>query len=163
MSKKIKRRKKGSNKKQKKSPIKARFILFVILVTAMASGGYFFYKKYNQTMLPQNIAIASTDNAALRGGEIQPTLSPALFTGKTAQAYHIAKENIDLLDSMYCFCNCKKNNGHKSLLSCYVDKHAANCKICQDQTLYAYQLHKKGDDIVSIRNAVDKKFWRPLR
>lgn len=114
-------------------------------------------------MLPQDIAIASIDIATLRGGEIQPTLAPALFTGKTAQAYHIAKENRDLLDSLYCFCNCKRTVGHKSLLSCYVDKHAANCDICQNQAFYAYPLYQKGDDIVSIRNAVDKKFWRPLR
>jgi len=163
MSKKIKRRKKGSKKEQEKSPVKARLPFLITLVAAMISGGYFFYHKYNQTMLPQDIAVASTDIATLRGGETQPTLTPALFTGKTAQAYHIAKKNRDLLDSIYCFCNCKKNNGHKSLLSCFVDKHAANCGICQDQAFYANSLYQKGDDIVSIRNAVDKKFWRPLR
>ena len=163
MGKKTKRKKRGSKKKQKKSPVKGKFPFLIILVAAMVIGGYFFYHKNNQTILPQDIAVASTDIAAIRGGETKPTLTPVLFTGKTAQAYHIAKKNRDLLDSIYCFCNCKKNNGHKSLLSCYVDKHAANCGICQDQTFYANSRYQKGDNIVSIRNAVDKKFWRPLR
>lgn len=91
------------------------------------------------------------------------TLSPAQFVGKTARAYNIARENRDLIDSIYCYCNCKKNLGHKSLLTCFVDTHAKNCKICQDQALYAYARYQKNPDLVRVRNAVDKKFWRPLR
>jgi hypothetical protein len=68
-----------------------------------------------------------------------------------------------LLDSLYCYCNCKKNFGHKSLLSCYVDTHAVNCSICLDQAFYASSRYQKGDEIVRVRAAVDKRFWRPLR
>jgi len=100
---------------------------------------------------------------ALRGGETRPTLSPALFVGKAARTYKIARENPELLDSIYCYCNCKKSFGHKSLLTCFVDKHALNCDICQDQALYADSLYQKDNDIAKVRVAVDKRFWRPLR
>ncbi|MHC4076543.1 MAG: CYCXC family (seleno)protein, partial [Planctomycetota bacterium] len=106
---------------------------------------------------------ASVNIDLLKGGETRPTLSPVRFVGKTAEAYKIAGENRELLDSLYCYCNCKKNFGHKSLLSCYVDTHAVDCKICQDQAFYASSRYKKGDDITRARAAVDKRFWRPLR
>jgi hypothetical protein len=48
-------------------------------------------------------------------------------------------------------------------LSCYVDKHAADCKICMDQAFYAADKYKQGLMIADVRMAVDKKFWRPLR
>ncbi len=100
----------------------------------------------------------SVDPAELRGGETRRTLSPAYFTGKVAKAYRIAREIPDVIDSLYCYCECKKNFGHKSLLTCYVDTHARYCKVCIDEALMAYSLHKKGKDIVSIRRAVDRSF-----
>jgi hypothetical protein len=83
--------------------------------------------------------------------------------GKTAAAYRLAGENRELLDAMYCYCYCNKSIGHKSLLSCFVDNHAANGGICQDQAFYAGSLGKKGFDVAQVRHEVDKKFWRPLR
>jgi hypothetical protein len=32
-----------------------------------------------------------------------------------------------------------------------------------DEAIYASKFHKKGFDIVQVREAVDKKFWRPFR
>lgn len=100
------------------------------------------------------------DPAKLRGGETRPTLSPVYFTGKAGRAYEIAKEIPEILDSLYCFCECKENFGHKSLLTCYVDQHALHCDICQDEALVAYDLYKEGKDVVSIRRAVDRRFSR---
>lgn len=100
------------------------------------------------------------DPAKLRGGETRATLSPLNYTGTTAMAYQAAKEIPEILDSMYCYCDCKKHFGHKSLLTCYVDEHAVNCDICIEEALMAYDLHKQGLDVVSIRDAVDKKFSR---
>jgi len=64
---------------------------------------------------------------------------------------------------MYCYCYCEQSVGHKSLLSCYVDEHAANCGICQDQAFYASSIFKEGKDLAQVRQAVDRKFWKPLR
>ncbi|MBI5903788.1 MAG: hypothetical protein HZB84_09950 [Deltaproteobacteria bacterium] len=96
--------------------------------------------------------------AGLRGGETRQTLSPIEFTGATAHAYEIAREIPEVLDSLHCYCECKKNFGHKSLLTCYVDEHARHCDVCQDEAFMAYELHRQGMDIISIRKAVDARF-----
>ncbi|NJD57260.1 MAG: hypothetical protein FIA94_12785 [Nitrospirae bacterium] len=65
---------------------------------------------------------------SLRRGETRVTLDPAMFSDpKVRQAYQVAKEIPWVLDSIYCFCQCEESPAfrHKSLLSCYVDKHAA--------------------------------------
>jgi hypothetical protein len=57
--------------------------------------------------------------------ETRATLDPALFVGKAAAAHKVAREIPDVLDQLYCYCQCDKHMGHKSLLSCYADGHAA--------------------------------------
>ncbi len=52
------------------------------------------------------------------------TLSPALFSGKTAEAYRVAGEVPELIERMPCYCGCFKGNGHQNNLDCYVDRHA---------------------------------------
>ncbi len=52
------------------------------------------------------------------------TLSPALFEGKTAEAYRIAREVPDLIEQMSCYCGCNKSHNHQNNLDCYVDRHA---------------------------------------
>ena len=100
------------------------------------------------------------DASSLRGGETRPTLSPLNYTGVTALAYQAARDIPEVLDSLYCYCDCAKHSGHKSLLSCYVDEHAVHCDICMDEALMAYDLHRQGKDAVAIREAVDARFAR---
>lgn len=57
--------------------------------------------------------------------ERRTPLSPALFVGQTARAYEIAHEIPHILDQLYCYCECDKHLGHHSLLSCFIDSHAA--------------------------------------
>jgi hypothetical protein len=162
MSKKSKRKKTSRKRQVKSSKLKKRHIL--ILVAALfAIGGFFFYNKSNRIHADYNPNKTPIDIETLKGGETGPTLSPVLFVGNVAKAYNLAGQNRELLDSMYCYCNCKENFGHKSLLSCYVDKHAADCKICMDQAFYADSRFKEGMDIAQVRLAVDKKFWKPLK
>lgn len=52
------------------------------------------------------------------------TPSPALFGGKLAQTYRIAKEAPELLEQMPCYCGCYRSADHKSNLDCYADRHA---------------------------------------
>lgn len=98
------------------------------------------------------------DASSLRGGETRPTLSPLNYTGPTALAYQAAREIPEVLDSLYCYCDCAKHSGHKSLLSCYVDEHAVHCDICIEEALMAYDLHKQGKDVAAIRGEVDSRF-----
>jgi hypothetical protein len=62
--------------------------------------------------------------AAYAGRETRPTLDPARFVGKARLAHQVAREIPDVLDRLYCYCECDKHLGHKSLLSCYTDGHA---------------------------------------
>lgn len=63
---------------------------------------------------------------SLRRGEIRATLNPGLFMdARVKSAYQLAKDIPSILDSIYCYCFCEGSFKHKSLLSCYVDNHAA--------------------------------------
>lgn len=65
---------------------------------------------------------------SLRKGETRATLDPGQFNdARVKEAYKVAKEIPWVLDSIYCFCMCKESPTfrHKSLLSCFVDNHAA--------------------------------------
>ncbi len=57
--------------------------------------------------------------------ETRQTLPPTIFSGRVRKAYQIARDIPEVLDKLYCYCMCKENSGHKNLLTCYVDNHAA--------------------------------------
>ena len=79
----------------------------------------------SETVAAQNIQ----KDESLRKGETRATLDPNIFARnpRIEKAYQIAKEIPWVLDSIYCYCFCKESPAfkHKSLLSCYVDNHAA--------------------------------------
>lgn len=63
---------------------------------------------------------------SLRRGETRETLDPSLFKdARVRSAYQVARDVPWLLDSIYCYCFCEESFRHKSVLSCYVDNHAA--------------------------------------
>jgi len=92
------------------------------------------------------------------GGEKRPTMLPGYFIGKTARSYKVAKEIPQVLDKIYCYCRCQDNHGHKSLLTCFVDRHGSQCGICMDEALMAYDLHKKGYSTEEIVSKIDSTF-----
>ena len=71
------------------------------------------------------VATTATASTAAVLHETRPTLDPARFVGKAARAHQVAREMPDVLDQLYCYCGCDKTNGHKTLLSCFTDGHAA--------------------------------------
>jgi hypothetical protein len=158
---------KGSKQEQKRSSRSSKLPFVIIAIVIIGVGGYLLYDKFSQ----EAVTVVQSESPeeiqrkieTLKGHETRMTLMPALFTGKVAKAYQIARQYRDLLDVIYCYCYCERNLGHKSLLTCYVDRHAANCDICMDQAIYAASLYDKGFDMVQVRNAIDKKFWKPFR
>jgi hypothetical protein len=66
----------------------------------------------------------ATASARATRQELRPTLEPASFTGKARRAYEVARQIPDVLDRLKCFCRCDPY-GHRTLLSCYTDSHAA--------------------------------------
>ncbi len=93
--------------------------------------------------------------------EQRPVLSSAMFAGKAGQAYKIAAEIPKILDSLFCYCYCKKEHNHKNLLTCFTNNHGSKCDICINEVLYAYELYKKGKTLDEIVIDVDKRFYRP--
>lgn len=160
-------KKKKDNKNTKTAPQKkqgGKFPVFPVLIALIAiiGIGLVAYQKTSKGASTTS-QITMENIEVYKGGETRPTLSPSLFRGKTASSYQVAGKIRHVLDYMYCYCNCKQSIGHKSLLNCFTDNHAANCGICQDQAFFANTLNDKGFDIAMIRNEMDKKFWRPLR
>lgn len=94
----------------------------------------------------------------IRGWETRVTLSPSYFVGPAKESYRIALEIPEVIDGIYCYCHCKKNFQHKSLLTCHVDQHSSYCDICIKETLAAYDMHNKGMKPLEIRRAIDKRF-----
>ncbi|MCZ7625757.1 MAG: hypothetical protein C3F12_04990 [Candidatus Methylomirabilota bacterium] len=52
------------------------------------------------------------------------TPSPALFSGKLAETYRIAREVPELIEQMPCYCGCYGMADHRNNLDCYADRHA---------------------------------------
>lgn len=76
--------------------------------------------------------------------EIPKTLSPDKFTdAETKAAYVVAQENPKLLLQLPCYCYCDDGLNHKSLLSCYIDEHAAHCDICRKIAIDGNRLQKE--------------------
>jgi cytochrome c biogenesis protein CcmG, thiol:disulfide interchange protein DsbE len=76
--------------------------------------------------------------------EIPKTLSPDKFSDpETKAAYVVAQENPKLLLQLPCYCFCDDGLNHKSLLSCYIDEHAAHCDICRKEAIDGNRLQKE--------------------
>ena len=95
--------------------------------------------------------------------ETRPILTDAMFVGRVAEAYRIAAEIPKVLDSLICYCYCKKNHNHKTLLTCYTNRHGSKCDICLNEVFYAYELYNQGKTLDEIVVALDKKFYLPYR
>ncbi len=129
-----------------------------IAIIVMVLGGVYIYTK------PSGRATAS--NPAPEMGQLienRPVLSSALFTGKTALAYKYAAEIPKVIDSQFCYCYCKKDHGHKTLLTCFTSMHGSKCSTCMDEVIYAYELYQEGKSLDEIVVAVDRKFYRPYK
>ena len=141
-------------KEIKKNNSKKWFAPIIIILSVIGLGGGYWLSSY----LGGNHSEDITDMASIKGGETRPTMSPALFVGRASAAYAVAREIPEVLDHIHCYCECKKHHNHKSLLTCYVTKHGAECDICIDEAIRAYELYKEGKDILTIRKTIDKEF-----
>lgn len=86
--------------------------------------------------------------------QLQPTLSPDLFSGNKKLAYQAAREIPQTLAQLPCYCHCDRGHNHKSLHSCFESEHGENCGICIGEALMAHNLHKQGVTVSEIRKRV---------
>jgi hypothetical protein len=92
--------------------------------------------------------------------ETKIPLSPALFVGKIETAYQVAHDMPDVLDQLYCYCECDKHAGHRSPLPATPIHHAAKCDVCVNEALDASRMMKQGYKMTEIQRAIDQKYGR---
>lgn len=87
------------------------------------------------------------------------TMAPEQFSHeKVRQGYQIAQDNPKLLMQLPCTCGCDRSDNHKSLLSCYTDRHGQYCVICLDEAILAAELHAQKVPISKIRETIIEKY-----
>ena len=150
-------KKRRVNKGKEHAGVKRRGLRVASLVIILAlMGGAWMYTANSSRSLNHEPKAAS----AYVRRETKTPLSPALFVGKIETAYQVAQDTPDVLDQLYCYCECDKHSGHRSLLSCYTDNHAANCDVCVNEALDASRWAKQGSKMAEIRREIDRKYSR---
>ena len=110
---------------------------------------------------PKGKPASDPKNACTTCKERRATLDPKQFeTGwdpEVAPGYEIARKIPATLDELHCFCECAESPTfkHKTLLTCFVDTHAAGCGICLSEARLAWQLKQKGASDEEIRVTVE--------
>ena len=90
---------------------------------------------------------------------LAPTMRPEVFEGNVRRAYQVALEIPQTLAQLPCYCHCDRGQGHKSLHSCFIDEHGANCGICMNEAFMAYRLEKQQRlNVEQIREQIIKDF-----
>ena len=92
--------------------------------------------------------------------DIPKTLAPEQFSDPAVrEVYQVARDHPKLLMQMPCFCYCDRPGlDHKSLLSCFVDKHGANCDICINEAVTAAKLASDNLSIAEVRERIIAEF-----
>lgn len=106
-----------------------RYIASSVAVAVAVGGGITLKRIYADKPEEPKMNMAKSEEqsaAPYKRREVKPTMAPSSFSGVVASTYQIAREIPEVLDQIYCYCRCKENFGHLSLLSCYVDSHAAS-------------------------------------
>ena len=89
------------------------------------------------------------------------TLDPKIFADvQTQNIYSLAAKVKPVLYQQPCYCRCDRHVGHKSLLDCYVDRHASVCDTCKKEAVYAYQQFRLGKTSAQIRAAIIDGKWK---
>ena len=77
---------------------------------------------------------------------------------RVAKAYDMAREIPEVLDGLYCHCDCSESMGHRSLLTCFESEQPAGCWLCGEEMRLAHKLHGEGKSLEEIRRAVDERW-----
>lgn len=100
-----------------------------------------------------------------------PTPRPGITAAKVLTATQLAatpdlvplfdmvREIPEVVDGIRCQCGCSDPPDFYSLLSCYEgEAMARHCDICQGQARLAHRLHRAGNTLDEIREAIDARF-----
>ncbi len=98
-------------------------------------------------------------DAASMGESLMPA---SFFTSnpRVLKTYQLARDVPAVLDGIYCYCHCKEELGHRSLISCFQSQHGAGCDICLGEADMAEEMHAQGKSLAEIRAQIDIAFAR---
>ncbi len=86
------------------------------------------------------------------------TLDPALFIGKVAEGYRIARERPELLENLPCYCGCYLTHAHQNNLDCFKDRHGDDCPMCLEIAIQGAEMARTGYSVEDIKSVIDRKF-----
>lgn len=84
--------------------------------------------------------------------------SMVMNTPGALEAYAAARAAPQVLDGLFCHCECAKNFGHRSLLTCFETDHGSQCDICMGEAMLGTRLAAQGNSLAQIRRAIDQQF-----
>ncbi|HJS44117.1 MAG TPA: CYCXC family (seleno)protein [Gemmatimonadales bacterium] len=96
-----------------------------------------------------------------RAGVTAQQVLPNAFVPRTpgsTEAYAAARQAPATLDGVYCYCDCSKHAGHRSLLTCFETNHGAYCDVCMAEAVLAVRMSGQGQSLEEIRAAIDRQF-----
>ena len=121
------------------------------------------------SVLAQSAAASGPDtdipayHAAPPTGAVPDTLDSKQFSDvRTQKIYAMAAKVKPVLYQQPCYCHCDKEVGHTSLLSCYTDRHASVCALCQKEAVLAYTESQKGKTAAQIRKEIIDGKWKDV-
>jgi hypothetical protein len=97
------------------------------------------------------------DAETVQASKMMPSSSYAGYP-RVEGVYREAAMVPEVLDGIYCYCECEQHSGHYSLLDCYKSDHAAGCDVCLSEAQLAYTLSAQGQSLNHIRAAVDRLY-----
>ncbi len=75
-----------------------------------------------------------------------------------ARVYAMAARIPNVLDGLYCHCDCSKHSDHRSLLTCFESDHGSMCDICMGEAELAFNMTQNGKSLEEIRTAIDARY-----
>jgi hypothetical protein len=132
--------------------VSARRLPWIIAAAAVLALGalVIFAQRGNATIHP-------TPRPGITSANVLPEAVLPHVAG-AAEAYAAARAMPQVLDGVFCHCECARNFGHRSLLTCFESEHGSQCDICMGEAMMAAQLASQGNSLDQIRSAIDVQF-----
>jgi hypothetical protein len=136
----------------------------VIFIFTMAGFGFgLLHAQEASQPSAQQLADVPAYHATRSKEPLPETLDPSQFPDQqTKNVYALAAKVKNVLYQQPCYCHCDKDMGHTSLLSCYTDRHASVCSLCQKEAVLAYTETQKGKTAAQIRKEIIDGKWKDL-
>jgi hypothetical protein len=107
---------------------------------------------------PQVTQAPALQSAPAAADAVRPNkvLDPTGFSDpQVRRAYEAAKKYAHVLESIYCYCRCKENIGHRALVECFESDHGAHCDVCMTEAITVARMTEQGRTPQEIQKAID--------